>query len=75
VTDRRLATCPYCGAVGTVKSKKRTNRQHRKFGFGWVILTICTLGLAIPLWMLTHPVGKASGTDRWNKCTACGTTW
>lgn len=76
MTDRRFATCPYCRAIDTVQSRHRNMRQsRRKFGFGWFLLTICTFGLAIPVYMMMHPVGKKVGVDRWNECSACGTTW
>lgn len=79
MSTTHLPTCPYCGAVGTIKAharKVRGGSHRRKFGIGWLLATIMTAGVALFLYPLLAPKrADVVGVDRWTECRACGATW
>ena len=76
-------TCPYCGAVGTIthhKKKLKGDRRKSKFGGGWVVGTVLTGGLAIPLFGAKRGAEKKRrkpvvSINQWNECSACHMKW
>ncbi len=68
--------CPYCGAHGTLRSQQKqlTTKKRVKFGVMWVVLTVCTGGIAFLIWLMMPRRNEVIGVDRWTECTACKST-
>lgn len=68
------APCKVCGAVGTVNARERelTARRRVKFGALWLIVTVCTGGLGLLLYLVWPRRNVTTGVDRWLECSSCG---
>jgi hypothetical protein len=65
--------CPVCGRQGTMRSKQNeiTTKKRPKFGVLWVVLTLCTGGIALIFWLIWPRHKEVVSVDRYLECTAC----
>jgi hypothetical protein len=68
--------CPVCGTRGSLVPQQRTltTKVRRKFGLGYVLLSLTLIGfpIAIILWLVMPRKTQVIGVDRWLLCRACG---
>ena len=66
-------TCVTCGSASLTGREEPITRKRRvKFGATWLVLTILSAGLAIPVWLMWPRTHETVSVDRWVQCQACG---
>lgn len=65
--------CAQCGERTLVAGEaKLTEKKRVKFGLFWVLVTICTGGIALLVWLVMPRRNVVVGVDRFLQCSTCG---